>query len=161
LRHGGRGALVSRDAGPRSCSQAQRLRQVLGLPRLDWVVLLDPVPADDFGCWQKLSPQLQVLPRGELSSPGLVFRSQLQVPGAALLQLGRRCYCLRQQGVSANMDALAACGQCPTTKGGPPKPASSAAAPFSGARSGRPCGRRCATALSVAAARASAAAPRP
>ena len=161
LRHGGRGALVSRDAGPRSCSQAQRLRQALGLPRLDWVVLLDPVPADDFGCWQQLSPQLQVLPRGELSSPGLVFRSQLQVPGAALLQLGRRCYCLRQQGVSANMDALAACGQCPTTKGGPPKPASSAAAPFSGARSGRPCGRRCATALSAAAARASAAAPRP
>ena len=161
LRHGGRGALVSRDAGPRSCSQAQRLRQALGLPRLDWVVLLDPVPADDFGCWQQLSPQVQVLPRGELSSPGLVFRSQVQVPGEALLQLGRRCYCLRQQGVSANMDALAACGQCPTTKGGPPKPASSAAAPFSGARSGRPCGRRCATALSVAAARASAAAPRP
>ena len=64
LRHGGRGALVSRQAAPCSCRRAQRLRQALGLPRLDWVVLLDPVPAADQSCWQQLSPQVQVLPRG-------------------------------------------------------------------------------------------------
>ena len=160
LRHGGRGALVSSDAGPRSCAQAQRLRQALGLPQLDWVVLLDPVRADDFGCWQQLSPQVQVLPRGGLSSPGLVFRSQVQGHGAALLQLGRRCFCLSKPGVSANMGAIKACGQCHTTKVGPPKHAPSAAARFSGAKSGRLCGTRCGTALSAAGARASAAAPR-
>ena len=161
MRHGGRGALVSRDAGSRSCHQARRLQQALGLPRLDWVVLLDPVPAADQNCWQQLSQHVQVLPRGELSSPGLLFRAALHRPGEALLQLGHRCYCLRQQGVSANMGALAACGRCHTTKAGPPRPASSAGARFSGAKSGRPCGRRCAIALSAAGVRASAAAPRP
>ncbi len=161
LRHGGRGALVSRQAAPRSCRRAQRLRQALGLPRLDWVVLLDPVPAVAPGCWQQLSPQVQVLPRGELSSPGLVFRSAPNRPGSVVLQVGSRCYCLRQQGVSANMGSLAACGRCHITKAGPPKPASSAAGLFSGAKSGRPCGMRCATALSAAGERASAAAPRP
>ena len=161
LRHGGRGALVSRQAALRSCRRAQRLRQALGLPRLDWVVLLDPVPAVDSSCWQQLSPQVQVLPRGELSSPGLVFRSAPNRPGSVQLQVGSRCYCLRQQGVSANMGSLAACGRCHITKAGPPKPASSAAGLFSGAKSGRPCGMRCATALSAAGERASAAAPRP
>ena len=161
MRHGGRGALVSRDAGSRSCHQARRLQQALGLPRLDWVVLLDPVPAADQNCWQQLSQHVQVLPSGELSSPGLLFRSAPHRPGEAQLQLGHRCYCLRQQGVSANMGALAACGRCHTTKAGPPKPAPSAAARFSGAKSGRPCGRRCAIALSAAGVRASAAAPRP
>ena len=63
MRHGGRGALVSRDAGSRSCHQARRLQQALGLPRLDWVVLLDPVPAADQSCWQQLSQHVQVLPR--------------------------------------------------------------------------------------------------
>ena len=36
LGHGGRGALVRRDAGPGSCSQARRLRQALRTPRLGW-----------------------------------------------------------------------------------------------------------------------------
>ena len=161
LRHGGRGALVSHQAASSSCRRAQRLRQALGLPRLDWVVLLDPVPAGDSSCWQQLSPQVQVLPRGELRSPGLIFRSAPNRPGEAQLQLGNRCYCLGNQGVSANMSSLAACGRCHITKAGPPKPAPSAAAPFSGAKSGRPFGTRCAIAQSVAGARASAAAPRP
>ncbi len=161
LRHGGRGALVSRQAAPSSCRRAQRLRQALGLPRLDWVVLLDPVPAVDSSCWQRLSPQVHLLPRGELSSPGLVFRSAPNRPGEAQLQVGRRFYCLGNKGVGANMGALAACGRCHTTKAGPPKPAPSAAALSSGAKSGRPCGRRCATAPSAAGARANAAAPRP
>ena len=161
MRHGGRGALVSRDAGFRSCHQARRLQQALGLPRLDWVVLLDPVPAADQNCWQQLSQHVQVLPRGELSSPGLLFRSAPHGSGEAHLQLGHRCYCLRPQGVSANMGAVAACGGCHTTKPGPPKTASSAAAHFSGAKSGRPCGGRCAIARSGAGVRASAVAPRP
>ena len=160
LRHGGRGALVSRHAAPSSCRRAQRLRQALGLPRLDWVVLLDPVPAADPSCWRQLSQHIQVLPRGELSSPGLVFRHPPSRPGEAQLQLGSRCWCLRYQQAGARMSPVAACGRCPTTKAGRPKPAPSAAARFSGARSGRPCGRRCATALSAAGARASAAAPR-
>ena len=161
MRHGGRGALVSRDAGSRSCHQARRLQQALGLPRLDWVVLLDPVPAGDSSCWQQLSPHVQVLPTGELSTPGLLFRAAPHRPGEAELQLGRRCYCLGNQGVRAKMASLAACGRCPITKAGPPKPAPSAAARFSGAKSGRRCGTRCATAPSAAGERASAAAPRP
>ena len=161
MRHGGRGALVSRDAGSRSCYQARRLQQALGLPHLDWVVLLDPVPAAHQSCWQQLSQHVQVLPRGELSSPGLLFRSAPHRLGEAQLQLGHRCYCIRLQGVSANMSALAACGRCHTTKAGPPKPAPSAGAHFSGAKSGRLSGMRCASALSAAGARASAAAPRP
>ena len=160
LRHGGRGALVSRQAAPGNCRRAQRLRQALGLPMLDWVVLLDPVPAGDASCWQQLSPQVRVLPRGELSSPGLVFRSTPNRPSVVQLQVGRRCYCLGNQGVSANMGSLAACGRCPITKVGPPKPAPSAAGLFSGAKSGRPFGTRCVTALSAAGERASAAAPR-
>ena len=142
LRHGGRGALVSHQAAPSSCRRAQRLRQVLGLPRLDWVVLLDPVPAGDSSCWQQLSPQVRVLPRGELSSPGLVFRIAPNRPGVVQLHVGRRCYCLGNQGVSANMGSFAACGRCHITKAGPPKPAPSAVARFSGAKSGRPCGMR-------------------
>ncbi len=54
---------------------AWRLQKALGLARMDWVVLLDPVPAVDSSCWQQLSPHVHLLPRGELSSPGLVFRS--------------------------------------------------------------------------------------
>ena len=161
LRHGGRGALVSRHAAPSSCSRAQRLRQALGLPRLDWVVLLDPVPAANSTCWQQLSQHVRVLPRGKLMSPGLVFRSDPERPGEVQLQLGGRCYCLRYQGVSAKMSGLAVCGRCHTTKAVPPRPVFTAGARFSGVKSGRPCGRKCATAQSAAGVRASAAAPRP
>ncbi|QNI73042.1 hypothetical protein [Synechococcus sp. NOUM97013] len=54
---------------------------------------------------------MQVLPRGELSSPGLVFRSAPNRPGVVQLEVGRCCYCLGNQGVSANMGLLAACGR--------------------------------------------------
>jgi competence protein ComEC len=160
LRHRGRGALVSSHATSSSCYRAQRLRQALGLPRLDWVVLLDPVPAADPGCWQQLSSHWHVLPHGELSSPGLVFRNHPHRPGQGQLQLGQRCYCLRLEGAGARIGPVSACGRCPTMKAARRKPAPSAVAPFSGARSGRPCGKRCATAQSAAAARASAAALR-
>jgi competence protein ComEC len=161
LRHRGRGALVSSHAAPSSCHRAQRLRQALGLPRLDWVVLLDPVQPADPGCWQQLSSHWHVLPQGELSSPGLVFRNHPHHPAQGQVQLGQRCYCLRLQGAGARISSVANCGRCPTTKAGLPKPALSAVAPSSGAKNGRPCGRRCATAQSAAAVPVSSAAARP
>ena len=45
-RHQGRAALISRRADGLSCSRARQLAQVLGVPRLDWLLLLDPMPAE-------------------------------------------------------------------------------------------------------------------
>ena len=87
-RHQGRGALVSNQADANSCRRAARLREGLGVPRFDWLVLLDPVAPEDPGCWQRLTAHLAVLPQGHLASPGLGFTSLDLAGGAAVLEVG-------------------------------------------------------------------------
>lgn len=98
----GRGALISNRADPISCRQVQSLRRGLGLPRLDWLLLLDPVAAQDPDCWRQQS-QLVVaygddslpLAAGErLESSGLVLQALSQDSHALRLELGRQSWLL-------------------------------------------------------------------
>lgn len=78
-RHQGRAALVSTAADRWSCNQVGRLAQGLGVQRLDWVLLLDPVAPDDPACWQRQAGMVlasadgspPLLPGQRLASPGL------------------------------------------------------------------------------------------
>jgi len=96
-RHGGRGALISRLADGFSCSQARRLAQALGLQRYDWILLLDPVAAEQPACWRPLTPTLlasqdgspPLLPGQRLQSPGLMVAPLASDSQALLLQVGR------------------------------------------------------------------------
>ncbi|MEB3235725.1 MAG: ComEC/Rec2 family competence protein [Cyanobacteriota bacterium] len=72
-RHQGRAALVSTSADGWSCGQVARLSQGLGVQRLDWALLLDPLGPEDPACWQRLA--------------GLVLAS---ADGSAPLLLGQR-----------------------------------------------------------------------
>jgi len=89
-RYKGRAALISTDASEFSCRRAGRLQQGLGIARLDWLVLLDPIATDAQTCWRQLSGLVQVLPQGVVRSEGLSFKSLPESPGAGLLQLGDR-----------------------------------------------------------------------
>ena len=73
-RHGGRGALVSRSADRLSCGRARQLATGLGLQRYDWVLVSDPVAAQEPQCWQSLSATV-VSSLGE-SSPGSTQAAQ-------------------------------------------------------------------------------------
>jgi competence protein ComEC len=96
-RHGGRGALISRLGDGLSCSRAHQLAAGLGVQRLDWALLLDPVAAEQPACWQSLtatllaqqdgSPALQLGQR--LSSPGLSVAPLTADSQALSLQAGR------------------------------------------------------------------------
>jgi competence protein ComEC len=77
-RHGGRGALVSRRADPLSCSRARQLAQAHGLQRLDWVLLLDPVPPEQPACWAALA---RTLLNSQNGTPPLLVGQRLQSPG--------------------------------------------------------------------------------
>ncbi|MEN9540178.1 MAG: hypothetical protein RLZZ459_269 [Cyanobacteriota bacterium] len=96
-RHAGRAALISRRQDNLSCSRAGRLALALGVQRYDWVLTLDPVPAEQPICWQKLTPTLltpeatsPALAAGQrLSSPGLSATALAPDSQALLLQAGR------------------------------------------------------------------------
>lgn len=148
LRHQGRGALVSSSASASSCRVATRLQQGLGLPRLDWLVLLDPVPSAAKGCWRSLAAMQQVLPEGIVESPGLQFKAADHGLRSAELLLGPQRWQLQRHSGSRLLAVL-----CPTTRTAPQKPVPSAGGRFSGARSGRRFGTRCATARSAVAMR--------
>lgn len=98
----GRGALISSSADPFSCRQARSLVSGLGLPRLDWLLLLDPVAAEDPSCWQQQSALVVAygddslpLAAGErLESPGLVVQALSQDSHALRLELGRQRWLL-------------------------------------------------------------------
>jgi competence protein ComEC len=90
VRHQGRGALISTSADAFSCARARRLQQGSGLPRLDWLVLLDPVAPTDPSCWQQLSDQRLVLPQGRLQSPGLSYTSFGGEGRGGVLQFGSK-----------------------------------------------------------------------
>lgn len=95
-RHGGRGGLVSSRADAISCRQARQLATGLGVARFDWLLLLDPVAAEDPGCWQAQTTLLlaygddsQPLAAGErLSSPGLMVQALTMDSHALQLQAG-------------------------------------------------------------------------
>jgi competence protein ComEC len=90
-RHQGRAALVSTAADGWSCSQVSRLAQGLGVQRLDWALLLDPLAPEDPLCWQRLAGVVlasadgsaPLLPGQRLASPGLSVEP-LAVEGRAV-----------------------------------------------------------------------------
>jgi len=96
-RHGGRGALISRQADGFSCSRAAQLAQGLGISRYDWVLLLDPVPSEQPACWARLTPTLVapqigvplLEPGQRLLSPGLAVEALAADSQALLLSAGR------------------------------------------------------------------------
>jgi competence protein ComEC len=98
----GRGALISSRADPFSCRQVGSLATGLGLRRLDWVLLLDPVAAEDPACWRQRSDLVVAyaddslpLAAGErLESPGLVVQALTQDSHALHLELGRQRWLL-------------------------------------------------------------------
>ena len=105
-RHQGRGALISTRADALSCRRAQHLATGFGLPRYDWLVLLDAEPAADPLCWQGLAglvlaetDGLPPLGAGQrIASPGLAARAltsdsqalELTIGGAQWLLLPNR-----------------------------------------------------------------------
>ena len=101
-RHRGRAALVSNRADPSSCHQARQLAAALGVARLDWALLLDPVAPADPACWRRQAGL--VLAYGEdtapllagqrLASPGLAVQALSMDSHALELQLGRRRWLL-------------------------------------------------------------------
>jgi competence protein ComEC len=80
-RHGGRGALVSRSADRLSCGRARQLATGLGLQRYDWVLVSDPVAAQEPECWQSLSATV-VSSRGESTARSV---QTALAPGASSL----------------------------------------------------------------------------
>ena len=101
-RHRGRAALLSSHGDQRSCRLAQRLSQVHGHRRLDWVMVLDPLPVEDSGCWQQLSSTVQAEHQGlaplqpgqRLVSAGLELRLLDPVGQALRLSAGRQSWSL-------------------------------------------------------------------
>ena len=97
-RHSGRGALISRRADPLSCSRARQLAQGHGLQRLDWVLLLDPVPPEQPACWAALARTLvnsqdgqpPLRPGQQLHSPGLEVRTLVRDAQVLWLRVGEQ-----------------------------------------------------------------------
>jgi competence protein ComEC len=101
-RHGSRGALISRRADGVSCRHAAQLALGLGIQRYDWILLLDPVAAEQPGCWSRLTPTLLAQQDGSpplstgqrLASPGLAVTPLADDSQALLLQAGRQRWAL-------------------------------------------------------------------
>ena len=101
-RHRGRAALITNRADPYSCQQARQLASALGVARLDWALLLDPVAPAEPACWRRQAGL--VLAYGEeaapllagqrLASPGLAVQALSMDSHALELQLGRRRWLL-------------------------------------------------------------------
>jgi competence protein ComEC len=95
-RHEGRGALISSRADGLSCRQARRLATAIGVETLDWLLLLDPVAAEEPGCWQKLAGLVVAYGDGSvplgaqegIRSRGLRVQALTQDSHALQLQLG-------------------------------------------------------------------------
>jgi len=95
-RHQGRGALISTKGDGLSCRQAGRLARALGVERLDWLLLLDPVATEDPACWQRLAALVVAYGDGSvplgaqegIRSRGLRVQALTQDSHALQLQLG-------------------------------------------------------------------------
>jgi len=101
-RHQGRAALVSTAADGWSCSQVGRLAQGLGVQRLDWALLLDPIAPEDPACWQRLAGVVlasadgsaPLLPGQRLASPGLSVEPLAVEARAVALRFGSQRWLL-------------------------------------------------------------------
>jgi competence protein ComEC len=101
-RHAGRGALITSHGDGPVCRQARRLIGGLGVQRLDWALLLDPVAPEDPGCWQELAGRVVAYGEAEapllagqrLSSPGLEVEALSMDSHALLLRMGSRRWLL-------------------------------------------------------------------
>ena len=91
-RHQGRAGLVSLKADPSSCRRAEQLAQGLGIARFDWLLLLDPLPAEPKGCWSRLALTTvdRLLPQQRLRSPGLEVSRLSADSQGLLLSAGRQ-----------------------------------------------------------------------
>jgi competence protein ComEC len=98
----GRGALIASHGDGLSCAQARRLTAGLGVQRLDWLLLLDPVAPADPACWRALAGV--VLAYGEdgvplrkgqrLASPGLAVEALSMDSHALVLTMAARRWLL-------------------------------------------------------------------
>ena len=86
-RHRGRAALVSSSSASRSCQLARRLANAHGHARLDWVLLLAPVAADEISCWRSLAMTVQVDQPGH---PSLTVGQRLASSGLSVAVLTER-----------------------------------------------------------------------
>lgn len=101
-RHHGRAALVSSRADPLSCQQVGQLARGLGVARLDWALLLDPVAPADPDCWRRQAglviaygdAKAPLLAGQRLASPGLAVEALSMDSHALELQLGRQRWLL-------------------------------------------------------------------
>jgi competence protein ComEC len=98
----GRGALIASHGDELSCAQARRLTAGLGVQRLDWLLLLDPVAPPDPACWRALAGVVVAygedgvpLQAGErLASPGLAVEALSMDSHALTLTLAGRQWLL-------------------------------------------------------------------
>jgi competence protein ComEC len=90
-RHAGRAALIASRADPISCRQSARLATGMGIPRFDWLLLLDPLAPADPPCWQRLGGV--VLTYGEAAAP-LAAGESLASPGLAATALSMDSHAL-------------------------------------------------------------------
>ena len=96
-RHQGRAALVSLQGDGFSCQVAQDLAKGLGVQRLDWSLVLDPVAPPNPQCWQQQSAFVlaagdgtqPLVPGERLASPGLVASALAIESRAVQWQVGR------------------------------------------------------------------------
>ena len=86
-RHRGRAALVVSHADPISCRMARRLMDGYGHHRLDWLLLLDPVPAVELNCWHGLARHVSAMQQGQ---PGLAPGQRLISSGLSVELLAHR-----------------------------------------------------------------------
>jgi competence protein ComEC len=93
-RHHGRAALVASHSDPWLCRQSRQLAAGLGVRRLDWALLLDPVASAEPACWQELAGR--VLAYGDASEP-LRAGQRLASPGLAVTALSNDSHGLELQ----------------------------------------------------------------
>ncbi len=101
-RHQGRGAVIASHGDGFSCRQARQLSAGLGIQRLDWLLLLDPVAPAEPACWREMAGRVVAygeagapLQAGQrLASPGLAAEALSMDSHALALTLGARRWLL-------------------------------------------------------------------
>lgn len=101
-RHRGRASLVALKSDGFSCHQARQLATGLGIPRFDWLLLLDPLRPEAPDCWQEQAGlllasadgSLPLRPGQRLASPGLRAEPFAAASRGLQLVVGRRRWLL-------------------------------------------------------------------
>ena len=86
-RHQGRAALISSSGDAAGCRVARRLAEGYGHHRLDWVLLVDPVPTETLSCWQALARTVVSEQQGQAP---LAMGQRLVSRGLSLQLLAKR-----------------------------------------------------------------------